>query len=89
VRQVALIFPVSGQPPTVIFCVHDATRAEVPDVAGVCAGVADPAVLPSGLAVRLPVAVPLPPVPQPASTAPASIIPAAEIAVIGLRPAKR
>src|SRR5436190_3858263 len=55
------------------------TAAEVPDVAGVCAGGADPAVLPPGLAVRLPVAVPLPPGPQPASTAPASTIPVASM----------
>jgi len=55
------------------------TVAEVPDVAGVCAGVADPAVLPLGLAVRLPMAVPLPPDPQPASAAPASTVPAASM----------
>jgi hypothetical protein len=51
------------------------TAAGIRDVAGVCAGVADPAVLPPGLAVRLPAAVR--PGPQPASTAPASTVPAA------------
>jgi hypothetical protein len=55
------------------------TVAEVPDVAGVCAGMADPAVLRLGLAVRLPVAVPLPPGPQPASATPASTVPAASM----------
>jgi len=55
------------------------TAAEVPDVAGIGAGAADPAVLSPGLTVRLPVAVPLPPGPQPASTAPASTVPAASI----------
>jgi hypothetical protein len=55
------------------------TVAEVPDVAGVCVGMADPAALPPGLAVRLPVAMPLPPGPQPATTAPASTVPAASM----------
>jgi hypothetical protein len=53
--------------------------AEVPDAAGVRADVADPAAWPLGLAVRLPVAVPLPPAPQPASAAPASTAPAASM----------
>jgi hypothetical protein len=53
--------------------------AEVPGVAGVRAGVADPAAWPLGLAVRLPVAGPLPPAPQPASAAPASTAPAASM----------
>src|SRR5690242_8068126 len=53
--------------------------AEVLEVAGGRAGVAGPAAWPLGLAVRFPVAVPLPPAPQPASAVPASIVPAASM----------
>ena len=58
--------------------------AEVLEVAGVGAGVADPAAWPLGLAVRLPVAGPLPPAPQPASAAPASTVPASTLPAAGM-----
>src|SRR6516162_439795 len=55
-----------------------ASVAEVPDVAGARADVADPAAWRPGLAVRPPAAVP-PPGPQPVSAVPASTVPAASM----------